>query len=105
MHTPDLRHMRTVFRVGDVAPAGELIALLPVLTPALAIGLSGNRRVAAAFSPEAPRGEHDIDGAEAVLHPVAVVLDTTRVHQKARRCLAPPGGRLANGTLGNARDL
>src|SRR5262245_43791358 len=97
--------MCAVCRVGDVAPAGELVTLLPVLTSTLAIGLSSNRRVAAAGTPKAPRGEHDVDGAETVLHTVAVVLDAARVHQKARLRLTPPGRRLANGTLGNASDL
>ena len=40
---PHLGHRGTVLRVGDVAVAGQLIALVAVLASALAIALPGDR--------------------------------------------------------------
>ena len=57
--------------IADVAPAGKLIALLPVLAAALAVGLTDDRAVAALRLADAAGGEHEIDRAERVLDAVA----------------------------------
>src|SRR5262249_50219912 len=63
VNAPDFRYVSAVFGVADVARAGQLIALLAVLAPALAVALTRNRRVAAALSSDAPRSQHNVDRA------------------------------------------
>src|SRR5690349_8967184 len=94
-----------MFRVGDVAPAGELIALLPVLAAALPVGLASNRAVAALGFAEAPGREYEVDRPQRVLHAVGMMFDAAGVKQKARLRLAPPLGGLAQRALGDAAYL
>ena len=91
--------------IADVAPARKLIALLTVFAPALAVGLSHDGAVAALRFADAAGGEHQVDRAQDVLHAIGVMLDATRVEQKARARGAPPLGRLRDGALGHAGDL
>src|SRR5690606_38856917 len=70
VHAPHARHVGAVLGVGEVAPAGKLVALLPVLASALPVGLARDGAVAAVLPPDAPGGEHDVDGAHHVLYAV-----------------------------------
>src|SRR6185436_21094825 len=90
IHAPDAGDVLAVVRIADVAQPGELIALLPVLATALAVGLADNRAVAAVRLPDSARRQDEVDGAEAVLHAVRMVFDATGVKQKARARRAPP---------------
>src|SRR5262249_47969308 len=67
--TPDLSDVTPMFGVADVAPTRKLIALLPMLASALAVGLAGDRAVSALGFSDASRGEHEIDRPERVLYP------------------------------------
>src|SRR5262249_42741524 len=100
-HTPHGGHMRTMFGIREVSSTGQLIALLAVLTTTLAIGLSRDSRIPAAFASDTSRCQHDIDGAETVLDAVTVMLDAARVHEKTGFCSTPPFGRLSNRFFGN----
>jgi hypothetical protein len=91
---PDLGDVGAVDRVGDIAPAGQLVALLPVLAAALAVGLAGDGAVAAPLAPDTPGGQHHVDRAEHVLHAVRMVLDPAGVHEEAGLGRAPPFRRL-----------
>ena len=82
--------------VGDVAPARELVALLPVLAAALAVGLADDGAVAALGLADAAGGEHEVDRAERVLHAVGVVLDAAGVEEEAGLRRPPPLGGLAD---------
>src|SRR5207302_4625522 len=99
------RHLGAVLRVADVAGAGELVALLAVLPAALAVALPGDGRIAAIGPADASGGEDDVDGAQAVLHAVRVVLDAAGVQQEARPGRAPQLRRLADRLLGDAGHL
>src|SRR5690606_6092720 len=101
IHVPDFGHVGAVLWVGEVSTAGELVALLAVLSASLAVGLPGDGGVAAMLSADAARGQHHVDGAQHVLHAVRVMLDAAGVHQKTGGCRAPPLGRLADGALGD----
>jgi len=102
---PDRRHLGAVARVAEVPGPRELIALLSVLAAALAVALAGDGRVPAVPAPDPAGGEHQVDGAEHVLHAVAVVLDAARVHEIAGARRPPPFRGLADRLLGNAGDL
>src|SRR5262249_23421106 len=104
-HAPDPGHVGSMFRVPEIPHSWELVALLAVLAPALAVRLAGDRRVAAALRADPPRGQDDVDRAEAVLDAVAVVLDAPGVEQDARLRGPPPLGGLLDGALRDARDL
>ena len=80
---PDAGDVAAMLRVADVAPAGQLIAFLPVLAPALSVGLADDGAVAALRFADSARREDQIDRAERVLDAVRVVLDAARVKQKA----------------------
>ena len=99
LDAPDLGDVGAMFRLGDVASAGELIALLTVLASALTVALAGDRRIAAAGPADAPRSENHVDRPEDVLDAVAVMLDAARVQQKARPApcptTPPPAGSTA----------
>ena len=62
---PDRGDVGAVLGVVDVARAGELVALLAVLAPALAVALAGDRGVAAALAADPARSQHDVDRARA----------------------------------------
>src|SRR5579859_2263925 len=102
---PDLGDIGAVLGFGDVARAGELITLLTLLTPALAVALAGDGGIAAVLAAQAARGQHQVDGAEHILHAVTVMLDAAGVHEKAGLGRPPPFRGLADGSLGNAGDL
>src|SRR5262249_33081502 len=102
---PDLGHVGSMLGVREVPHAGKLVALLAVLAPTLAVRLAGDRPVAATLAADPPRGEHDVDPAQAVLHAVAVVLYAPGVEQEARLRGAPPLGGLLDGPLRYARHL
>src|SRR4051794_5315691 len=102
---PDAGDMGAVFGVLDVAHARQLVALLAVLTAALAVRLAGDGAVATAFAADAARSEDHVDRPKHILHAVAAVLDAARVHEEACLGLAPPLSGLANGVLGDARYL
>src|SRR5699024_6944780 len=96
IHAPHAGDVGAVLGVGEVAPARKLIALLPVLAPALAVGLSRDRRVAAVGTTDAPGGQYDVDGAQDVLDAVAVMLEPARMTEEARLRRAPPFGCLVD---------
>src|SRR5262245_6657640 len=94
-----------MFGIADVAPSGKLVALLPVLAPALAIRLSDDGAVAAFRFADTPRCEDEVDGAERVLYAVRVVLDSACMEQEAALRCPPPFGRLPNRPFGHAGDV
>src|SRR5690606_38886623 len=102
---PNLCDVRAVSRIGDVARAGQLIALLAVLAPALTVALAGDRRVAAIRPADASRRKHDMDRPEDVLDAVAVVLDAAGVEEETRLRGAPQCGGLANRRFRDAGRL
>ena len=77
---PDFGDMGPMFRVRQIACAGKLVTLLPMLASSLAIGLARDRRIAAVFAADASGGEHDVDRAQHVLHAVAVMFNAAGVH-------------------------
>src|SRR5690606_32570736 len=85
-----------------VARAWELVALLPMLSAALAVGLAGDGGVTASFSADPPRGEHHVDRAEDVLHAVAVMFNSASVKQKAGFRRPPPIGGLVQRLFADA---
>ena len=105
IHPPHAGDVGAVLGIGEVAPAGELVAFLAVLASALAVGLSRDRRVAAVRAADAPGGQHDVDGAHHVLDAVAVVLEPPRMAEKARLRRAPPLGGLLDRFHRDAGDL
>ena len=94
-----------VLGVGDVAVAGELVALVAVLAAALAVALAGDR--ATRRSPglpnlpvARPRLMHD----EHVLDALGLVLDPAGVQQHPGRRGAPQLGGLLDAGRGHAGD-
>src|SRR5262249_21661533 len=94
-----------VIGVADVAPAGQLIAFLTVLTAALTVSLSDDRPVAALRFADPPRREDEVDGAERILHAVRMVLDPACMKQKAGLFRAPPLRCLRQRAPGHARHF
>ena len=94
-----------MLRVADVPQARQLIAFLAVLPTALAVGLADDGAVAALRTADPAGGEHEVDGAERVLHAVGVMLDAARVEEKARPGGAPHLGGLLDRAPGHAGDF
>ena len=90
--------------IGDVAVAGQLVALVAVLPAALSVALAGDRRDAASRLAELAGGETEVDRREHVVDALRVVLDAPSVEQHAGRGRAPPLGRLLDPRRGDARD-
>ena len=83
---PNLGHLGTVLGVGDVAVAGQLVALVAVLASALAVALTGDRRNTAARFAELAGGEPEVDRREHVVDTFGVLLDAPGVqHHPGRR--------------------
>jgi hypothetical protein len=104
-HSPDAGYVSAMFRVADVAGAGKLIAFLPVLASALSVGLAGDGGIAATFATDAARGQHHIDCAQTILHPVAVMFDSARMQEEAGFGFSPPIGSLTDRTFRDAGNL
>src|SRR5262245_51363657 len=104
-HAPDRRDVGAVLGVVDVAPAGQLIALLPVLAAALAVALAGYRAVATRRPADTPGCEDDVDRTEHVHDPIGVVLEPAGMEQEAGFRLPPQLRGLADGPLGDAGHL
>ena len=73
----------------DVAASGKLIALLTLLARALAVALAGDHGIAAALAADASAGHHQVDGGDAVVHALGVVLDAAGMQQEAGRSRPP----------------
>src|SRR5262249_7212834 len=104
-NAPNSGDVGAVLVILDVAAAGQLVALLAMLAPALAVALSRDGRVAAAFAADPARRQYEVDGAQDVLHAVAVVLDAAGVHQETGLRRTPPFRRQPDRPLGDTRDL
>jgi hypothetical protein len=94
-----------VFRVGDVAVAGELVAFVAVLPPALPIALAGDRGDPAAGFAELAGGQPEVDRGQHVVDAFGVLLDAPGVQQHPGGHRAPPLGRLLDARGGDAGDL
>ena len=94
-----------VLGVGDVAVAGELVALVAVLAAALAVALAGDRRHAAARLAELAGRQTEVDRGEHVVDALGVLLDAAGVQQHPGRRRAPPLGGLLDARRGHAGDL
>ena len=88
-HAPHAGDVLAVLGIRDIASTGQLIALLSLLARALAVALAGDHRVAAAFAADTSAGDHQVDGRDAVIHALGVVLDAARMQQEAGRRRAP----------------
>src|SRR5690606_35235862 len=104
-HAPHLGDVRAVFRVPEIAAAGELVAFLPVLAAALAVALSRDRAVAGSAAADAPGRQHDVDGAEHVVDAARVVLEAARVQEEAALRSSPELGGSTNGALADTGDF
>ena len=71
---PDRGHVGPVGRVGELAVAGQLVGLLPVLAAALAVALAGDGAVAGVRLAGQPEGEGEIDEGLRGVGAVAVLL-------------------------------
>src|SRR3546814_15227504 len=93
--------------IGEVAHAGELVALLAVLATALTVALAGDRAVAGARAADVARGQAQVDGRHRVagahhlvLHPACVAdhrlvgpaVDLGGAPDVGGRSAAHPGG-------------
>src|SRR5205823_4252412 len=80
---PDAGDVFAMLGVGDVAPAGELVALLTMFASALPIRLADDGAVAALGFANPSRCKNEVDGAQRILHAVGMMFDSARVKQKA----------------------
>ena len=65
------------------ALAGQLVALLSVLAPALAVALAGDHGGTRAFAADIAGSQRDVDHRQAVLHAFRLVLQPAGVHQRS----------------------
>ena len=98
--TPHRCDVGAVFRVRDVAVAGQLVAFVAVLTAALAVALPGDRRYPASRLAELPGRQTKVDGREHVVDTLGVLLDTVGVEQHPGGRRAPPLGGLFDARAG-----
>src|SRR5262245_54582351 len=68
----------------DVTRAGELIGILPLLPPALAIALARDHRIPRTLLADAPRRHAEVDRRDAIVDALRMVLDAPRVKEEAR---------------------
>src|SRR5262249_58962817 len=94
-----------MLRVLDVPLSGQLVGLLALLAAALAVALTRDHGIAAAFAADPPRGDDEVDRRHAVIHPLGVMLDAPRVEQKAGLRRAPYLGGTDDHLRRHARDL
>ena len=101
---PHAADVRAVLGVLDVAVAGQLVALVAVLAPALPVALPGDGAVAASGPADAARGQHQVDQAQHVLHALGVLFHAAGVQQEARPRRPPHARHLADQPRLHAAD-
>src|SRR5579862_5796714 len=94
-----------MFRVLDVAAAGELVAPLSMLAAALPVPLSRDHRVARSGLPDFSRRQTQVDARETVLDAFGVVLDPPRMEKHRGRRGPPHPSGFFDRVGGNAGDL
>jgi hypothetical protein len=104
-NAPKAGDVGPVLRIVDLAAARQLVALLAMLAPALAIALPRDSGIAAELPADTTGSEDEVDGSEDVLNAVGVMFQPAGVHEEAGLGLAPPLGRLPDGALGDPRDF
>ena len=75
LDAPDARHVGARVGVDDLAVAGELVALLAVLAPALPVALAGEGAVAAARAAGQAEQQGEVDRGRRGVGAVDVLLD------------------------------
>ncbi len=91
--------------IGDVAVAGELVALVAVLAAALAVALPGDRGDTAPRLTELAGGQTEVDRRDHVVDALGVLLDASGVEQHAGGGRAPQLGDLLDPRCVDARDI
>ena len=102
---PHSGHVGAVFGVLDIAGAGQEVAFLAVLAPALAVALAGDRGVAATRPADAPGGQHDIDGPQQFCTPWLWCSMPRACMRKLVFAVPHHSAALPDGPLGDAGDL
>ena len=74
--SPDACHVGTIGRIGQLAVAGQLVGLLPVLATALAVPLPGDGAVAGEGSARQPQRQRQVDEGLGGVGAAAVLLST-----------------------------
>src|SRR5262249_4469510 len=80
-HAPALGNDAAVLRIVDVPPARELVTPLPMLSPALAIPLTGDGRVPAARLANLAGGQYQVDARQTVFRALGVMLNASGVQE------------------------
>ena len=74
LDTPDAGNVLASDGIDQGTLAGKLVALLPMLTPALPVSLAGNHRRTCALAPDVPGGKSDVQHSQAILHTLRLML-------------------------------
>src|SRR5262249_39234897 len=104
-NAPDLRHVAARFGVADRALAGELVALLAVLTTTLPVALAGNHGAARTLAAQVAEGKAKINHREAVLYAFGMMLQAAGVQGDGPISLREPAGGFLDSLRCHARPL
>src|SRR5690606_34259251 len=73
IYSPDFSDIFTVFRIGNVPVAWELIAFVTVFSAALTVALSGDGAIAAVGFPDPSGGQYQIDTTQYIVYSLGMV--------------------------------
>src|SRR5262249_14424973 len=91
-NAPDLRHVAACYGVANRALAGELVALLAVLTTTRPVAMAGNHGAARTLAAQVADGKAKINHREAVLYAFGMMLQAAGVQGDGPIRLREPAG-------------
>ena len=94
---PDAGNMLASRGIGERSLAGKLVALLPMLTAALAVALAGDHGGPGALASDISGGQSNVDHRQAILHAFGLVLQSASVHHDGPLRFADPVRGLLDG--------
>ena len=74
LNAPDAGNIFASRGIGERTLPWKLVALLPMLTPALPVSLAGNHRRTSALAPDVPGGKSNVDHSQAILYTLGLML-------------------------------
>ena len=105
LDAPDARNILARGGISERTLAGKLVALLPMLTPALAVALAGNHRGTRALAPNISGSKSNVEYRQAVLHAFGLMLQSASVHHDGPLRFADPARGLLDGLRRHARHF
>src|ERR1700687_3278648 len=102
---PDAGNVSASGGVRERSLPWKLVALLPMLTAALAVSLAGNHRGTRTLAPNISSSQSNVEHGQAIFHALGLMLESTSVHHNGALRFADPTRGLLDGLRRHPRHF